>query len=267
MLPQEKSSHPPIARGRRRRAVRNALCVLAGLVLLPSLSSCGSRTGGDSAAGDVPADEPGPTADKRPASALPVVRGHYRFGHEIRELRPCGRDEVLWVVDRTGLLKILHEELITATSRDAEIFVVTAGSTGPPPAEGFGADYAGSIAVTEVFYAAFEGFGCDFDWSRFALRAQGNEPFWTLELAGNEIRLNRPGVPEWTWTGVQMSRAGEAMIIEGRPDTLPPIRLVVEAKPSRDDMSGAYYGLSAQLELGGQSYQGNALRGSGSFGP
>jgi uncharacterized membrane protein len=222
---------------------------LGSLLILIALVSCTS--------GDEPADSADPAAGPR------IIRGYYVFGHEVREFRPCGEDEALWVIDQTALLKSLHFELAAGTMPYAEVFVVVAGRTGAPPADGFGADYAGAVTIEEVIYAALEGFGCDFDWSRFTYRAQGNEPSWTLEVTPAGMRLIRPGHPDLTWEGVEEITVLNAVVFRATgDDTHPGVKLYIEPGPIRDTMSGAYYGLSAKLVLDGEAFAGSALRGS-----
>ena len=114
-----------------------------------------------------------------------------------------------------------------------------------------------------MVYVAFEGFGCDFDWRRFLYRAQGNEPFWALEVLATGMRLTRPGQPGMNWTEVSEIRREGAVIFRGAGGEHPPVKLVIEASPSRDTMSGAYYSLSAQLVLDENTLKGHALRGEG----
>jgi uncharacterized membrane protein len=195
------------------------------------------------------------------ATALEIVRGHFVPGREVTALRPCGAEAWLWVVDRTGRLRDLHRELAPRGQPGAEIFVAVAGHVGPPPEEGPGADHAGTLRVEEVVYAAFEGFGCGFDWRRFHHRAQGNEPFWTLEVLPEGMRLTRPGQPDLIWNDVVESRESGTVTYRGRGDPQP-VELIIEPGASRDTMSGAYYGLSARLDLDGQILTGHALPGT-----
>jgi len=224
------------------------------------LGSCTSGDGENHKNRDIPPDK---AAQADAIEPVEIVRGHYVFGLEVRSLRPCGKDATLWVVDRTNLLKNLHGELAPGTVPYAEIFTVVAGRIGPPPDEGFGAEYPGTLTVEEVVYVAFEGFGCDFDWSRFLYRAHGNEPFWVLEVLATGMRLTRPGQPGMTWTEVSEIRREGSVIFRGAAGEHPPVELVIEAGPSRDTMSGAYYGLSARLVLDEKTLKGHALRGVG----
>jgi uncharacterized membrane protein len=163
-----------------------------------------------------------------------IIRGHYTFGHEVRALRPCGEEEDLWVIDRTDMLPQLFRQLVGPLKGDPRISVITTGSTGPAPAEGFGAEYAGTVTIDEVVYAALEGFECDFDVTGFVYRAYGNEPFWMVEVL--------PGA----------MRGGGGEI---------PATLTIEPGPGYDNMSGSYFHHKARFDLDGEIFTGAALRG------
>jgi len=232
-----------------------------GLIFLILLGSCTADEGaeGPSARSEVPGEQ---IIASDPEGELEVVRGHYACGHEVRALRPCDTDQELWVVDQTQLLQKLHTELTCGDQPDQEVFVVASGRVGPPLAEGFAADHSGTVTVEEVFYVAAEGFGCNFDWGRFQYRAQGNEPFWTLEVLPSGMRLTRPGLPDQEWQEVRRTRAAGAVIFSAGGGGHAAAKLVIEPSPSRDTMSGAYYGLSSRLFLDGETYRGHALRGT-----
>jgi len=239
-----------------------SILALMNLALVLCLSAC---TSDDVDNGANRNDEPNnikTVGEAQPGDGTIDVRGHYVFGHEVRSLRVCGKDKTYWVIDHTNLLADLHQQLTPETVSYSEIFVFVTGRFGPPPADGFGADYPGALTIENVAYAAFEGFGCDFDWNNFAYRAQGNEPFWMVDVVAGEMRLARPGYDDKTWTGVKENSTGETVIFHAIGGDQSTIQLVIESKPSRDTMSGAYYGLSARLILDGKSFTGHALRGA-----
>jgi len=238
------------------------IIVFVGLALLVVLGACARGDGEDRKDDDKTVQKAEQTDATEPAGGLEIVRGHYVFGHEVRTLRPCDEDGTFWVIDRTNLLKGLHGELTPGTTPYAELFVVSVGRIGPPPDVGFGAEYPSSFTVEDVIYAAAEGFGCDFDWSRFLYRAQGNEPFWMLEVLSTGMKLTRSGHPDLTWTDVGERKDEGAVIFFSRGGAHLPVELFIEAGSSRDAMSGAYYGLSARMVLGDRSFTGHAMRGT-----
>jgi putative lipoprotein len=188
-----------------------------------------------------------------------IFRGLAVHGHEVRSFRPCGSDEALWAIDRQGVLWEIHNELVPRSEPYEEVFAVVAGRTGPPPTEGFGADYPERLDVDEVLYVAWEGFGCDTDWTGFDYRAYGNEPFWNVELSAAGLRLNRLGSEARTWADFREHTIENGVRYEGDG---PPIELTLVHEPCRDSMSGAYFGMSARLVLGAEELRGCALPGS-----
>jgi putative lipoprotein len=188
-----------------------------------------------------------------------IFRGIAVHGDEVRSFRPCGSDEALWAIDRQGVLWEVHNELVPHREPYEEVFAVVAGRMGPPPTEGFGADYPGRLDIEEVLYVAWEGFGCDTDWSGFGYRAYGNEPFWNIELSAGGLRLNRLGSESRTWTDVRERTVENGVRFEGDG---PPIELTLVREPCRDSMSGAYFGMTARLMLGAEVLRGCALPGS-----
>ena len=190
-----------------------------------------------------------------------IFRGHAVYGHEVREIRLCGKEDALWATDPSGLLWTLHQELAPRGEPYGKVFAVVTGSLGPPRADGFGADYPGELVVREILYVTLEGFDCETDWDAFSYRASGNEPFWGVEVSKRGIRLTRPGEEPQFWSQVQLQRTDEMIRYTGSVGSDLPAELTITRAPRRDTMSGAYYGLSATLRLGSEGWSGWALRG------
>ncbi|UCC84026.1 MAG: hypothetical protein JSW46_03595 [Gemmatimonadota bacterium] len=188
-----------------------------------------------------------------------IFRGLAIHAHEVRSFQPCGSDETLWAIDPQGVLWEIHDELVPRSEPYEEVFAVVTGQTGPPPAEGFGADYPGRLDIDEVLYVAWEGFGCDTGLSGFDYRAYGNEPFWNVEVSFGGLRLNRLGGETRTWVDVPEHTIENGVRFEGDG---PPFELTLVRGPCRDSMSGAYFGMSARLVLGAEELRGCALPGS-----
>jgi putative lipoprotein len=187
-----------------------------------------------------------------------IFRGFAVHGHEVRSFRPCGSDEALWAIDPQGTLWEVHNELVPHREPYEEVFAVVVGRTGPAPTEGLGAEYPGRLDIDEVLHVAWEGFGCDTDWSAFDYRAYGNEPFWNVELSAARLRLNRLGSESRTWTDVRERTVENGVRFEGDE---PPIELTLVREPCRDSMSGAYFAMSARLVVGAEVLRGCALPG------
>ena len=189
------------------------------------------------------------------------IRGYAGFGHEVRSLRPCGSEEALWAIDRSGLLWELHGELAPRREPYEELFAVVRGRLAPPPEDGFGAGYAGGIAIDEVLYIAREGLGCETDWAGFEYRAQGNEPSWSVVVSNDAMRLSRLGEPQRAWVGLRERHTGESVSFAGAGEDGTPVELAIERAPCRDSMAGTYHALSATLRIGEERLEGCAVGG------
>lgn len=196
------------------------------------------------------------------ADAVPeeLIRGHYLFAHEVRALRPCGEDEDVWVIDRSGILAREFQQLVGISPQDVRISVIATGSKGPAPDDGFGGDYPGSVTIDEVIYAAREGFGCEFDLTGFIFRANGNEPFWMVEILPAGMRFSQPGGPEVFWPEVSAKRQGDLLVFHGTGADKA-ATLTIEPGPGYDDMSGSYFHHRARFEWNGTMFEGPAMRG------
>lgn len=211
-------------------------------------------------------DEAGKQEVRAVAGQAPeLIRGLYTFGHEVRALRPCGEDEDLWVIDQTNMLGQLYGKLDEAGLGGVQIFVIFKGNFGPSPVEGFGAEYAGSVTVDEIIYAAYEGYRCDFDLAGFVYRASGNEPFWMVEVLPDRMRMVRPGFPDLVWPELAMETTGDGVVWRGSGGELPAV-LTIGPGPGYDSMSGAYFHQKAKFDLDGQIFKGPAMRGLASPG-
>lgn len=207
-----------------------------------------------------PPEEWAPDVEVAPA-VNEVFRGSIVFGHEVRSFRPCGEEETFWVVDQTGILWDLHRDLAPDLRPYQEVFFVLLGRRGPPPKEGFGADYAGELSVTEILYASLEGFSCETEWTKFNYRVFGNEPFWSAEVNDDNLELRRLNEPNLGWKNLQIeeTRRGTIRYSEESEQNLVSLELFPE--PCRDSMSGAFFSYTATLRLGLDELHGCALKG------
>jgi uncharacterized membrane protein len=190
-----------------------------------------------------------------------IFKGYALFGHEVRSFQQCNTNEVLWAIDRRGILWQLHKELSPHQLPNIKLFAIVKGQRGPAPKEGFGADYAGSLLVEEVLYVAAEGFGCNYNWQQFSLRAIGNEPFWSVTVAADDIKVTQLGQPVADYKIVTKQQTKQGIYYQGKDMKSRLVELAVIKKPCRDTMSGAYYGLTARLKLNGKELIGCAIPG------
>ncbi len=192
--------------------------------------------------------------------SLQVFRGTVVYGHEVREFRPCGTAGALWVIDRSGLLWQLHQQLAPGQRPYEEIFAVLRGRREPAPAEGFGVGYSGLLRIEAVLYAGVEGLGCTYDWGGFHYRAYGNEPFWNAQMSPAGLRLRRSGQADLEWRELAREPSNGAMRFRGTG--VPRATLSITRSDCRDSMSGAYFALTATLRFGGETLHGCALQGT-----
>jgi uncharacterized membrane protein len=192
-----------------------------------------------------------------------VLRGYARWGDEVREFTPCDSMEAVWVVDSSQALWIPYRELARDPADTMGLFAVVEGPVVPtPPVAGLGAGHARTLVVHRVLYVAREGYGCAAPWDRFAYRAFGSEPFWSLTVAGDSVTLIRPGEAERTWHGTRDSTAAGLTMSAGNPAT-DGVAVSLRATPCRDTMAGSYFGYTAAVRLRGDSLAGCALVGGG----
>ncbi len=193
------------------------------------------------------------------AAGQAVLRGHATFGHEVRTLRPCGEQDVLWAVDSTGTLWELHRELAPDQGRPERLFIIVLGRKGQSLTEGFGAAYAGSLVVDKVLYMAREGFDCSLNLRDVYYRAAGNEPFWLAEITVEGMTFRQLGGADLFGTGLRSESAASGLryaTLEGEA-----MSVTISDNPCRDSMSGAFYGRSAEASVSGNTLTGCALRG------
>ena len=191
-----------------------------------------------------------------------VFRGFATYAHEVRAFTPCDSAAALWVVDSAQALWAPWRELAGDEGTPPELFAVVEGRVGPPPSEGFGEAYAGTLVVDRVLYVAREGYGCAAPWDRFAFRAFGNEPFWSLTVLADTVTLVRPGVADRVWHGAVRTGSDTGITLQagGGEDVL---TVALARAPCRDTMAGSYFGYTATVRLGAEALTGCALPGNG----
>src|SRR5262249_19622228 len=80
-------------------------------------------------------------------------RGHYRWGFEVREFRPCGSDERWWVTGSYDVLRRIHNSEGRASQRYPEIFVRWKGKPGAKGRHGHLGAYSREFIASELFEA------------------------------------------------------------------------------------------------------------------
>jgi uncharacterized membrane protein len=65
------------------------------------------------------------------------------------------------------------------------------------------------------------------------------------------------------WSAVIRGEDGDRLsFVDAGSGGLPPVELVIEPGPGRDTMSGSYFGLSARMKLGEETFRRRVLVGT-----
>ncbi len=202
--------------------------------------------------------EPPARPDPAPDPGPERLRGHLVLGHEVRSFTACGSERELWVVDATdGELAEAYGELTHAPYE--RLYVEVLGRPGAAPRDGFGADFDGSLRVRALRHAARETRGCDERLDGVLFLARGNEPFWSVTVRADGLRLARPGHPPRALRAGPPRREGATRIWSAAGADAVELRLWEER--CRDSMSGAWFAFRARLRLGERSADGCAREG------
>jgi putative lipoprotein len=188
-----------------------------------------------------------------------TFRGHLSIIDGTLSFTPCGMDELLQLSGRTAVLKDLYESLVPEPG--GELYAVLKGRREAIPIEATGEPYDGRLAVTRASFVARESMECEEDLQGVLYRAQGNEPFWTLTIANEEIvfsELGRPGHRVFPLESPRMEgRTIEFRSTVGEHEILG----VIEDTGCRDEMSGSFFSHRAEVSLDGTVYRGCAREG------
>jgi putative lipoprotein len=204
-----------------------------------------------------------------------TFRGLLVGGHEVRAFTPCGESDALWVRDPEGELWSLYEEL--ASDPYQPLYAELRGELGPPPEDGFGADYSGLLTVERWLHLAVDTVGCvrksegelaapGMDGLEF--RAFGNEPFWKAEIGAGGIVFQEMGSDErsFPYEAPQVLSGGWTYSFRAEVAERPGILIRIIQTDCPDTMADAVYGFSAQVTLDGRTFSGCARQGSAEAG-
>ncbi len=128
------------------------------------------------------------------------------------------------------------------------------------------------MRLLEVRHAAGEARTCEDLLPGVDLEARGNEPFWSLEVQGEEARWRTPDELDGiVWSEGEWRSTGEGRwqfeARRGGPGEEERLLLDLESAPCRDTMAGFRFPYIARLDLAGIAYEGCALEGHSSTRP
>jgi uncharacterized membrane protein len=187
-------------------------------------------------------------------------RGHLVWGHESRSFTECGGDEESWVINESGEELIEVYEELTSTPYQP-MFVEVRGEWVDPPTDGFGAEYAEALRITDLVRAENEGFGCRLDLEDVLFVASGNEPSWRLQIREDGISMRSMDVPgESVFSAPRTQAKASRVVFEAEgPESVITVRL--ERRRCIDTMSGARYAWAAAIDIDGRHLEGCAAEG------
>lgn len=188
------------------------------------------------------------------------ITGHLVWGHESRSFTECAGGREGWVINDSGdeLVKV-YEELTSAPYQ--RMFVEVRGEWVEAPEEGFGAEFAKALRVTELIRAENEGFGCRQDLVGVLFIASGNEPSWQLRIRQDGIAMRSMDAPGETEFPAPQMRGQPPLITIETDGSGSKLRISLEQRRCVDTMSGARYAWAATVELDGRQLDGCAAEG------
>jgi uncharacterized membrane protein len=189
------------------------------------------------------------------------VRGHLVWGHESRSFIECETARAAWVINESGdELTAVYDELTAAPYQP--MFVEVRGVWDEAPTEGFGADYGEALRITELLRAENEGFGCRLDLDDALFIANGNEPFWRLQVREDGITLRTMEAPdEMVFAAPQPNVHAGLVTYYSKNERDEEIRVTLERRRCVDSMSGARFAWAATVDVGGGRFSGCAAEG------
>lgn len=198
-------------------------------------------------------DRPIETIAQNSDGDVQPVQGYVIMGAEIRTFQACGEDVVHWLRGDLGQVNRMYSETTQGQDPYTERFASLFLTSPSPVGDGFQADYDSVVEVKGVNYWPFEGFGCDYQWDAFMVRAMGNEPFWMATLAEDGLSIRRPMQEE-----VVIPVGKDGLAWESEDDS---IRLELADELCQDSMSGTWHAFGVVLDVDGLTLTGCGLRG------
>ncbi|WEM42365.1 hypothetical protein PTW35_00380 [Photobacterium sp. DA100] len=182
-----------------------------------------------------------------------MLRGQVILGHESRSIQPCGSTQQYWLHLPAGDLPAANA--VTPPGYEP-MYGEFIGHLEPAPEEGFAADYNARFNVKQINLLSAEmRQGCQQPPRK--TWAFGNEPGWSIEVAGETVSLSRIGYPtQQQAINSRDIRSGQ-QVYQGRDFTL-----TMTQAQCNDTMSDALFGWQATLDWQGTKYTGCATLGA-----
>ena len=205
---------------------------LAALVLLPLLAACQSSA---------------PVSDAAPA---PVSRLQGQLQLQVGQwlLTPCGSNQTV-VINEAGA-DFQTPAMALLEDGNSRLFVDIGGQK----------DSAEQFSAQKLYRLQGESLGCNDEFfTSMTLRANGNEPFWSVEIGSQGMLLTRPDQPPLALPYLE-EHLGQQLVFSSQANGQD-LELWITPKRCIDSMSGAVNHLSATLRFDGAVQQGCAHYG------
>ena len=119
-----------------------------------------------------------------------------------------------------------------------------------------------TFTVSQLYRAQAGGYGCnDSNFQLLLLKANGNEPFWSILQTPKGLILNRPGETPLALPYIEEQLPDGRYYVSTQANQQK-LQLWITPKTCTDSMSGALYHLSAQLQWNQQRFNGCAAFGA-----
>ncbi len=222
---------------------------LAAIPLLLVLAGCGGPT-----SGPAPTEQAAVEAAEEPSSSVPV-RGILTSSGGVTTFRECGTpaEAAVTLADPAGEL--------------AQAFA----SLESKPTDGIYVELEGVPGRLVRARSLREGTACDTPVFKGEFVANGNEPFWAIEIRENAIVYRSPELPNGRVYPYAFTRTATGAVVYATKTEVPVVStLEISLEPARcvDSMSGELRNLKAHVTLDGRELSGCAIAGvpKGEFG-
>jgi len=222
---------------------------LAAIPLLFVLAACGGPT-----SGPPPAEPPAAAAAEEPSSSVPV-RGILTSSAGVTTFRECGTPA---------------ETAVTLADPAGE-FAAAFLSLESKPADGIYVELDGAPGRLLRACSLRESKACDEPVFEGEFVANGNEPFWAIEIREDAIVYRSPELPKGRAYPYALTRTATGAVVYATKTDGPVVStLEISLEPARcaDSMSGELRNFKAHVTLDGRELSGCAFAGvpRGEFG-
>jgi uncharacterized membrane protein len=208
----------------------------------------------------VPAAAEPPHETSAAESSLSIKRGVVMLAQDRATFRPCDENVELWLVDQTDGL--LQEQFASRGGTEpakvyVEVYAERAPVTDDVPAA---RAYAGTLVLEDVLYAASqaEGRGCAAPAPTYIVAARGNEPSWSVEVTGEEMKWQQVAAPKQITLKSPQTEDAEGAVRYRASGEGHELELLIAQQHCKDSMSGEFFAYAAKATLDGKELNGCA---------